>query len=285
MKKILFILNILLCLFVLSQPVYTHEESKSITPNVLFIHHSVGHSLIRDGSVRQILTEAGYEFWDHGYNDRVTGLINGEGKTAGCYWIPDNNTNPDGFANLFSLNPGSDNTLNKILKNHDITLFKSCFPASKIEDDKRSKDIYNPGRRSVYNYKKHYLKIRQSIDKYPEKIFIIVTQPPLHPNSTSKDEANRARAFANWLTSKEYLGKRKNIFVFDFFNLLADPKTNMLRKEYQIDPNSKNSILIRSQTYLSPRKNLLISLLTFININQIQIYRKLRLVVRNGHTI
>jgi len=231
---------------------FTHAVSTSERPNILFIHHSVGHGLIRDGSVREILTEAGVDFWDHGYNDSKCGLRNAEGKPSGCYWIPDNNTNPDGLALLFNLNPDGNNAFNKILKNHDITLFKSCFPASKITGNNRLKDRLNPKRRSIYNYKRHYLNIRKTADKYSGKIFVIVSQPPLHPNLTNKDEASRARAFVKWLTSKDYLGNRKNLFVFDYFGLLADPETNMLRKEYQIDPNSKNS-------HPSPIANMLIA--------------------------
>lgn len=78
-------------------------------PNILFIHHSVGENLIRDGSIREILTEEGFDFWDHGYNNSKFGLRNEKGNPAGCYWIPEDNTNPDGLAALFSLEPDSDN--------------------------------------------------------------------------------------------------------------------------------------------------------------------------------
>jgi hypothetical protein len=209
--------------------------------NVLFIHHSVGESLIRDGSVREILNEAGYKFWDHGYNHPEIGLRNEQGKPAGCYWIPEDNTNPDGIASLFQMNPKEENAFSIILRNHDVIVFKSCFPVSQISEDNISRDSQSPGRRSLYNYKRHYLSIRNIIDKHPEKIFIIVTQPPLHPNATNQVEAKRARAFVDWVTSNEFLGERKNIFVFDYFNLLSDPKTNMLKTEYQIDPKGKNS--------------------------------------------
>jgi len=152
---------------------FTNAVSTSERPNILFIHHSVGHGLIRDGSVREILGEASVDFWDHGYNDRNSGLINEKGDPAGCYWIPDNNTNPDGFANLFSLNPDGDNAFNKILNYHDIILFKSCFPASKITGNNRLKDLANPKRRSLYNYKRHYLNIRKTVDRYPGKFFLL----------------------------------------------------------------------------------------------------------------
>ena len=36
--------------------------------NIIFLHHSVGHNLVEQGSVRELFTQAGYQFWDHDYN-------------------------------------------------------------------------------------------------------------------------------------------------------------------------------------------------------------------------
>jgi len=74
------------------------------------------------------------------------------------------------------------------------------------------------------------------MDQYPDKVFVIVTQPPQVPANTDPQEAARAHAFAQWLSSPEFLGGRANVFTFDFFGLLADPTTNTLRGEYTSDP-------------------------------------------------
>jgi hypothetical protein len=213
----------------------------SIRPKILFIHHSVGESLIRDGNMREILSEAGIYFWDHGYNNATAGLKNEKGDSAGCYWIPDNNTRPYGYAKLFSMDLKKDNALQKILTNHDIIIFKSCFPVSKIQPDNITEDAAIPWRQSLYNYKKHYLTIKNSISKYSDKIFIIVTQPPLHPKATNHEESKRARAFTNWLQSYSFIGDSNNIFVFNYFDALADPTTNTLRSEFQMHHKNKNS--------------------------------------------
>ncbi len=34
---------------------------------ILFMHHSTGANLIREGEVREGLSALGYESWDHGY--------------------------------------------------------------------------------------------------------------------------------------------------------------------------------------------------------------------------
>jgi len=71
-----------------------------------------------------------------------------------------------------------------------------------------------------------------------DHIFIAFSTPPLHPCATAPDRAARARAFANWLKSNEYLAGHPNLFCFDFFNLLAEsdparPDYNMLRAAYR----------------------------------------------------
>jgi hypothetical protein len=210
-------------------------------PNILFIHHSVGHALIRDGKLRQIFSEAGFAFWDHGYNDPYSGLSDEKGGRAGCYWIPDNDTTPFGLAKLLNMNPKKDNAIKKILQNHDMIMMKSCFPANKIMKDDHIKDVSNPHRRSIYNYKRHYQSIAEVARRYPDKMFIIITTPPLHPEVTTREEAIRAKQIADWLISNEYLGNHRNLLVFDLFSVLADEKTYMLQASFQPDEEGGNS--------------------------------------------
>jgi hypothetical protein len=107
---------------------------------------------------------------------------------------------------------------------YDVIVFKSCFPVSLIESDEQLAD-----------YRSYYLSIRDRIDEYPDKVFIVVTQPPEIPNDTNPEAASRARAFTDWLASDEYLSGHQNVFTLNFFDLLADPSDNMLRAEYRTD--------------------------------------------------
>ena len=191
---------------------------------VIFLHHSTGASLIEQGDVRQRLTGLGYEFYDHGYND--DGLVLADGTWTGRNFdVPDDNTDPDGFADIFAqpLQDPPDNTFSHLMQ-YDVIAFKSCFPVSDIQSDDQ-----------LAEYKSYYLSIRDRIDQYPNKIFIVVTPPPQVAAYTDPEAAARARAFANWLTSDEYLNGHPNVFTFDFFDLLADPSTNTLRTDYQTD--------------------------------------------------
>jgi len=204
---------------------------------IILLHHSVGANLIAQGDVRQRLTDLGYELYDHGYND--DGLVLADGTPAGRNFdVPDDNTNPDGLAAIFAqpLHDPPDNTFSHLME-YDVIAFKSCFPVSNIESDEQ-----------LAEYESYYLSIRSRMDQYPNRIFIVVTPPPEIPADTDAQAAARARAFANWLASNEDLSGHPNVFTFNFFDLLADPSTNMLRADYQTDEYDAHPNELANQT-------------------------------------
>lgn len=195
--------------------------------NVIFLHHSTGHRLIEQGGVRERFTEAGYDFWDHDYT--WPGLRRPDGSPAGySYSIPDDNTDPDGLARVFAQRAYKLplNAFSGLLQ-HEVIVFKSCFPVSDITSDEQ-----------LERYKSYYRDMRDVMDGHRDRVFIVVTPPPLNPAETNPEAAARARAFANWLKSDEYLGGHPNVFTFDFFGYLAQddtasPDYNMLRQAYR----------------------------------------------------
>lgn len=200
--------------------------------DVVFLHHSVGENMIAQGQVRETFTEAGYSFWDQDYNWK--GLHDPQGNATGySYNVPGDNTDPDGLAGIFSqpLFSLPLNTLSDLMQ-HDVIAFKSCYPASAIKSDAQ-----------LVEHQAWYLKIRDFMDQHPEKMFIVVTQPPLNPAETSPDAASRARSFADWLKSDEFLQGRANVTTFDLFDQLAEsdqqaPDANMLREDYRVGADS-----------------------------------------------
>lgn len=195
--------------------------------NVIFLHHSVGNNLIEQGNVRELLSAAGYQFWDHDYN--YIGLRDPQGTTLDySYNIPYDNTDPDGLLRLFS-QPAYDTPINSFssLLQHEVIAFKSCYPASDIVTDEQ-----------LAERKAWYLRMRDAMDQHPEKLFIVITQPPLNPAETNPEVAWRARAFADWLKSDEFLQGRANVVTFDLFGQLAESDelaadANMLRQAYR----------------------------------------------------
>jgi hypothetical protein len=209
--------------------------------NIMFLHHSVGSGLINGGGVRNLIasynTQNGtnLEFWDHGYNG--DGIHDQNGTYYNSYNIPYDNTDPIGFYDLFMqpLHTPPDNAFSYFVLphqmgtrtiTHEVFVFKSCFPNSDITSE------------SMLNqYKTWYLAIRNVMDAHPEKIFIPLSPPPLVRSATTPENAARARRFAYWLASSEYLQGHPNIFVYNFWADLAEHDSssiyyNCLREAY-----------------------------------------------------
>ena len=203
------------------------QKDRGDFTDVVFLHHSVGANLIRQGSLRERLTASGFRFWDQDYNQ--TGLTGPDGKPRGyAYWIPGDNTNPDGYAGLFAQRvyglPW--NALSGLLQ-HEVIVFKSCYPVSDIRTDGMLEE-----------YRSYYRSVRSVMDRHPDHVFIVVTPPPLNPASTSAPAAARARSFADWLGSADFLEGHPNVFTFDLFGNLEDknpasPEAHMLRRDYR----------------------------------------------------
>jgi hypothetical protein len=182
-----------------------------VRPSVIFMHHSTGGGLIWDGDLRETFTAQGYALWDHGYNEE--GLVDADGDYTGINWdVPDDNTDPDGWYAIFNqpVTVPPANTFSHMLQ-YDIIIFKSCFPSSHIESDEQFEAYHD-----------YYLSIRDVIDQHPDKLFIPWTTPPLVPNETTPEAAQRAQQWAAYLTSDEYMSGHPNLAVFDIFNIWAD---------------------------------------------------------------
>jgi hypothetical protein len=208
--------------------------------DLIFLHHSTGAALIREGKVRVLFTEKGYQFWDHSYNQ--VGLTRPDGSRTGKHYdIPDlplhpgvntaGNTDPEGLAVLFSqeVHTPPDNAFSRLVQ-HPVVIFKSCFPNNALRDDEM-----------LERHKGLYLGMRDVMDRHPEHLFILLTTPPLHPQETHAGEAQRARLLSQWLQSEAYLKGHPNLYVFDFYAQLADPGTHMLRAEFQLKRSQGDS--------------------------------------------
>jgi hypothetical protein len=210
---------------------------------VIFLHHSTGANLMKEGNVRELFQQqksCSLAFWDHGYDPQSRGRslsslfqphIYGLRNPAGVlmptsFHIPRNNTDPAGLAQLFSqesTNPPA-NALSHMLC-FDVLIFKSCFPVTAIASEEQ-----------LQTYQKHYITIRESIERYPTRLFIPMTPPPLRASMTTPQQAKRARRFANWLMSAAYHEDRPYLQPYDLFGQLAtaetEPLAHTLRPEF-----------------------------------------------------
>jgi len=223
----------------------THQSwAQSNLISVIFLHHSTGASLIKDGNVRKLFQQRApfIAFWDHGYNpgrirgkfafvapfqSEIHGLRDATGRVLPTsYNIPNDNTDPSGLAELFSqaVTQPPTNALSHMLQ-FDVVIFKSCFPVTAIASDEQ-----------LRTYQKYYITLRDTMDRYRDKLFIPMTPPPLRSSMTNAQQAERARQFSNWIISEEYHERRPHLKPYDFFGQLATPEThpqaNTLRPEF-----------------------------------------------------
>ena len=112
---------------------------------------------------------------------------------------------------------------------NEIIMFKSCFPNSDLygnPDDTAGSvpdDIY-----SVSNAKAVYNNLLTYFQTRTDKLFIVITAPPMNKIEynadiqTADERSANARAFNNWLVN-EWLAAyhHKNVAVFDYFNVLT----------------------------------------------------------------
>jgi hypothetical protein len=209
-------------------------SASTSSKQILFIHHSTGANLIREGHLRKEITQLDptRQLWDHNYNllpvctkflachSNYKGLSDASGSITGKdYAITLSNNSPKEYAEIFSRNR-NDVTLRAILK-YDIIAFKNCYPTTKIISQKQLTDD-----------KFDYITIRGSLKKYSENKFILITPPPIRKNLTTIIYAQRAQTLIEWIISPNYLKGVNNIHIFDFFHLLAD-NNGFLKKEYQ----------------------------------------------------
>jgi hypothetical protein len=75
---------------------------------------------------------------------------------------------------------------------------------------------------TVANAKGIYKDLLSYFAAHPDKLFILITAPPLSVRETTAPMAANARALNNWLRTAWLTGySHKNVAVFDFYNVLT----------------------------------------------------------------
>ena len=204
---------------------------------LLFIHHSVGEGWLNDGNgdlARALarnayfVSDTNYGWGPDGIGDRtdipdwpdwfvgsdskpILAAVYGESGVHSDY----RRTRPD---------PGGENT---------IVMFKSCFPNSNLsgrpDDPPAAERGLTVGHaKYVYNRLLDYFRTR------PDKLFIVITSPPL----LDPTFAGNARAFDRWLVNdwlRENDYPYANVAVWDLHAVLSDPKNHHRFKSGRIE--------------------------------------------------
>jgi hypothetical protein len=199
---------------------------------LVFIHHSTGGNWLADPAENPLGGDLGRALMDNNYYVSATNYGWGpdsigdatdipnwldwfRGERSSVYLEALYNEDGQNFGDFgvwprLKDDPGGENR---------IIVFKSCFPNSELEG--RPNDPPAPeGWLTVSNAKYVYNEILKYFGTRPDKLFMVVTAPPL---SSSRNAAN-ARAFNDWLVNdwlKENDYALNNVAVFDFYNVLT----------------------------------------------------------------
>lgn len=231
--------------------------------HLLFIHHSVGGSLLADqgdeatgeyapqciwashpngGGLRSLLTGAGYIVHEASYGSRI-----GE-NTDLFHWLPKFRDQMDEVLSV----DVQDTSLEGDLRNQ-IVMFKSCFPNSDFVGEGEEPGNPEGPELTVWNGRATLTALLEHFARHPDVLFVYVTAPPLAPPTAQpawkwlakkilgrgsdpaqqRQAAAWARQFNNWVRSpqgwlRDY--PHQNVVVFDYYNALTDGgESNSLR--------------------------------------------------------
>ena len=199
----------------------------SASAKVIFLHHSTGNC-IWNGGVPE---------WFEKYNAangtdyQITEQAFPKAEPYG--W----NNYPYDYWNIWVKNAGDEPTLGEppleiLTKEHDVIVFKHCFPVSNVGEDD-TPDI-NSLQMTLANYKLKYEEMKKKLRSFTDTKFIVWTGAALIEAATSKENAKRAVAFFNWVKN-EWDEPGDNIFVWDFFEIQTDGGL-FFKEEYAAAP-------------------------------------------------
>jgi hypothetical protein len=194
---------------------------------MIFLHHSVGEGILTAGGLRERLLDMGILVKSATYGDEI-----GQ-ETDINNWSEKFRNRMDDILN-FRAHPNMYNTDGTI---NDIVMFKSCFPNSNLI----GKGVF-PGdpsspEKTIANFQASFENLGKEFTKYPDRLFVYLTAPPLIPELSLAENAARARQFNNWLINDFLPGYKKemavdNFVIFDLFDVLAGVD-NFLKMEYR----------------------------------------------------
>lgn len=200
----------------------------SHTVKLIFIHHSTGQNWLADdyGNLAKGLSDNNYFVSDTNYGWGINSIGDRTDIPNWTEWFSSADT-PAYMNELYNESDQSfyyTRTLADPGGENQIIMFKSCFPNSALEGNPNDPPTAD-GWLTVGHAKYVYNQILTYFGAHPEKLFIVITAPPLQDGTY----AANARAFNqwllnNWLVDNNYT--KTNVAVFDFYNVLTGPNNH-----------------------------------------------------------
>lgn len=222
----------------IAQPAADDPNPPTQTVKLIFIHHSTGENWLADGNggLGQGLRDNNYFVSDTNYGWGPDAI--GDTTDIGHWWNWFRGDQRDIYMQALFTEFGQNSTYSRLAADPDparpnqVILFKSCFPNSQLSGSPsdpattgtnplRGQDAYSEYH-TVANAKGIYNDLLIYFAAHQDKLFVVITAPPLRSADTDASHAANARAFNNWLINNwlsDY--PYKNVAVYDFYNVLT----------------------------------------------------------------
>ncbi len=221
---------VLLCAAVPLQPaIQAVDTNPPPSPvRLIFIHHSTGENWLNDenGGLARALQANNYFPSDTNYGWGPDSIGDRTDIPNWMEWFASDNTDRimQAVFKESEVHSPFERTLQNPGGENQVILFKSCFPNSALEGSPN--DPPTPGSDlTIGNAKYVYNEILKYFKTRPDKLFVVITAPPL----INSPVAANARAFNLWLVNnwlKENNYTQPNVAVFDFYNILTGPNNH-----------------------------------------------------------
>ncbi|HEX2996834.1 MAG TPA: hypothetical protein VHP14_18580 [Anaerolineales bacterium] len=206
---------------------------------LIFIHHSTGENWLTDdyGNLGRTLDQNNYFVSDTNYGWGPDAIGDRTDIPNWTEWFASEST-PTYMDELFNENGQHSSYTRTIFDpggENKIVMFKSCFPNSALEGSPNDPPNAE-GELTVGHAKYVYNEILKYFAARPDKMFVLITQPPLSDGTY----ATNARAFTQWLLNdwlRENNYSANNVFIFDFYNILTGPDGHHRYNNGQIEYN------------------------------------------------
>ena len=233
-------LGLLLFFSTTGRPAWTQSDDPAppaAPVKLIFVHHSTGGNWLADPNGDQPYGGLGIALRDNNYFVSATNYGWGPESIGDRTDIPNwpewftgpqsetylnalyhesgQNIGDFGAWSRLGADPGGEN---------EIIMFKSCFPNSDLDGSPGDPPLpeANDWEYSVANAKAVYNNLLTYFQTRPDKLFIVITAPPLMQSETAPERAANARAFNNWLVNEWLQGyPAHNVAVFDYYNVLT----------------------------------------------------------------
>jgi len=217
----------------------------------IFLHHSTGNNIWgNNGSSVTVPDEI--DKYNAGRSLSGTDAVSLEEE-----WWPSGDNEWYSWYRIFRNEDYTDD-IGPALASNAIVVIKSCFPSSSMSGTGSPSDTSDLSQKTVYNYKYLWRGIVSRMQSMPGHFFVIWTNAPLAPGSTSNEEAALSHEFCTWAKDTlaaglddEFGEFPDNVYVFDFFHKLADASGKLplayAESMYDSHPNQAATALVAPQ--------------------------------------